>query len=210
MEKFCVIIPNRPGREKLFDFCIYQLSQMTLKPDMVYNIDWPAIGDEVDISERVFDGVNRAKRDGFDLCFIIENDDYYPVDYFKRYGDMLHDFFGSQETIYYNLINRTWSRLSHPMRSSLFTTGFRISAIEKLNFQFPKNTPFVDIALWKYAKPFCKKFIPHTGAVGIKGHGLGLSGGKAHSMLLNKPDPYFNWLRSNVSKEAFEFYMTLI
>ena len=208
MEKFCAIIPNRPGREKLFDFCIYQLSKMTLKPDMVYNIDWIAIDDSIDISERIIDGINRAKADGFDLCFILENDDNYSEDYFKRYGNMSeHDFFGSQETIYYNIRNRTWSRLNHPNRSSLFTTGFRISALK--NFIFPK-TAFVDIALWDHAKSYRKKFIPNTGAIGIKNHGFGLCGGKGHTIQLSKQDAYYNWLRSNINREAFEFYMTIL
>lgn len=209
MEKFCAIIPNRPGREKLYDFCIHQISKMTLKPDMIYNIDYPAVDDNVDICERVYDGMQRAKADGFDVCFIIENDDRYPPDYFQRFGSMYgYDFFGSPETIYYNINNRSWSRINHNLRSSLFTTGFRIKALEK--FIFPKKTPFLDLEIWKHAKPYSKRMINNTGAIGIKGHGIGLCGGKGHVMNLDKKDPYLNWLRSNMDNESFEFYVSLI
>lgn len=216
MEPFCVIIPNRPGREKLFDHCIWQINRMTLKPEMIYNIDYPAKGDGIDIGERMNEGVRMAKADGFDLCFVIENDDWYPINYFDRLitrfsngninFDFVFDAVGSEDTIYYHLKNKTWELTTHQRRSSLFTTGFRISALK--DFVFPTNTPFVDIALWKNIKGR-KKFVD-TGAVGIKGHGAGLAAGKGHRQIMGNKDPNYSWLKSRVDLISFEFYMSLL
>lgn len=208
MEPYAIITPTR-DRPKMLEFCKYQVSQFTIKPEKHYIIDYVPVSDSVDISERVFAGVQKAKSDGIDLVFVVEDDDFLPFNYIERYGDVSqHDFFGSEKTIYYHLRNRTYQDFKHPLRSSLFTTGFRVSAVD--NFIWPRNNAFVDIELWRHAKPFRKKFIMETGAVGIKGHGFGKSGGKGHSMKFQKSDYNYNWLRKNVSCEAFEFYMSLI
>ncbi|HMK58332.1 MAG TPA: hypothetical protein VK462_04715 [Nitrososphaeraceae archaeon] len=180
---------------------------MTLKPEMIYNIDYPAKGDSVDIGDRVNEGIRMAKADGFDLCFVIENDDAYPQDYFERFGNTDgYQFFGSQDTIYYHIFNRTWEITSHPGRSSLFTTGFRISALN--GYTLPINTPFVDIALWGHSKGK-KKFV-NAGAIGIKGHGAGKMGGRGHIQVFPNKDPAFSWLKSHVDPVSFDFYMSLL
>jgi hypothetical protein len=208
MEPYAIITPTR-DRPKMLEFCKYQVSQFTIQPEKHYIIDYAPVSDSVDISERVFMGVQQAKADGIDLVFIAEDDDFLPFNYIERYGDVSqHDFFGSTKTTYYHLLNKTYQDFIHPMRSSLFTTGFRVSSVEK--FIWPRNNAFVDIELWKHAKTFRKKFIMETGAVGMKGHGFGKSGGKGHQMRMAKSDHKYNWLRRNVSCEAFEFYMSLI
>lgn len=208
MEPFCVIIPNRPGREVLYENCMRQISQMTTQPDRIYNIDYPSISEEVDISERVLSGIELAKKDGIDLCFIIENDDAYPTDYFERFGEMKEDFFGCETTYYYHIGNRTWQEFIHKNRSSLFTTGFRISAIE--GFQLPSSI-HVDVELWKHTirTKAQIKFIPESGAIGIKGHGSGKSGGKGHKLLMKNNDLCYSWLKTKVDKQNFEFFTNL-
>jgi len=210
MEQYAIITPTR-DRPKMLEFCKYQVSKFTIQPEKHYIIDYPPVSTDVDISERVCLGVEMAKRDGIDLVFIVEDDDFYPFDYIERFRYLSdYQFFGSIRTTYYSLKNRTHQEFIHPSRSSLFTTGFRISAIDK--FVWPK-TANVDVVLWEYVFKYCKYdvgAIPKTGALGIKGHGIGKTGGNGHNKKFSVIDPGYTWLKQTVSKEAFEFYMSLI
>jgi hypothetical protein len=207
--KFAVIIPDRNDRPEFTANCFRQLERMTLKPDKIYHMDMPPLGPGYDLVDRINQGASLAGQAGFDLCFIIENDDYYPADYFEQYAPYFNDyhFFGQEYSDYYNLKNQTHNRFIHPHRASLFTTGFKISALN--NFDWPDNSkPFLDIPLWHYARHKKRKFVD-TGAIGLK-HGLGLCGGKGHRM--NWPKNYdldMNWLKKSVDKESFEFYKSL-
>lgn len=206
MEPFAVIIPDRGDRPELTANCFRQLNRMTLKPSEVFHINYTPITNDFDLVERVYDGVCQAKAKGFDLVFIVENDDSYPADYFERFGDMSADFFGDDLTFYYNLKNRTFKPFPHPGRSSLFTTGFRISKIQ--GFQFTGNN-FLDVRLWRYAADRAlKRSFVHSGCIGIK-HGIGLLGGKGHTMNLPYQDPHMNWLRERVDNDSFQFYSEL-
>jgi hypothetical protein len=195
----------------MLEFCKKQVSQLLIQPAQHYIIDAPPVTSSIDISERVCEGMYRAKDKGIDLCFILEDDDGYPADYINRFGDTSkHDFFGCEQTTYYHLANRTWQTFIHPGRSSLFLTGFRVSALK--GFVFPKRDPFLDIKIWQHAEKFKRnltKFIPSSGAVGIKGHNQGLTAGKGHKIIMQNCDPGFDWLQNNVSEEAYKFYMTL-
>jgi hypothetical protein len=203
MERFAVIIPDRGDRAELTAFCFRQLNRMTRQPDKVFHINYHPIGEDVDLCERVFEGVERAKAEGIDLVFILENDDHYPADYFERFGDFNADFFGDDLTFYYNLKNRTFKPIHHEGRSSLFTTGFRISSLG--NFQFRGNQ-FLDLKLWRHANDAALKMkFVHTGAIGMK-HGVGLCGGKGHTMKLQYCDTNMNWLRQRVDRESYLFY----
>lgn len=168
------------------------------------------ISEEVDLVPRIRKGVELAKRDGFEWCFIVENDDYYPEDYFGLLGDLSDvDFVGFSETTYYNLRNQTYETMQHPGRSSLFCTGFRISALDRFNW--PKDTTtFLDIRLWEYATRFCRfRLIDKNRCLGIK-HGVGKSGGKAHRNQLKNTDCNLEFLGYSVDEEAFEFYGELM
>lgn len=168
------------------------------------------ISEDVDLVPRIRKGVELAKRDGFEWCFIIENDDYYPADYFSLFGDLSElDFVGFSETTYYNLRNLTYETMKHPGRSSLFCTGFRISALDRFNW--PKdNTTFLDIRLWEYAQRFSVKLIDKNPCIGIK-HGIGKCGGKAHRILMKlKDDEYGSYLKHSVDPEAFVFYLKIM
>lgn len=207
--KFCAIIPDRGDRSDLTAHCFKQLKRMKTYPDKVYHINYTPKSEGYDLIDRVIEGTMRAKADGIDWCFIIENDDYYPVRFFDGYLPYFerHDFIGDQYTVYYNLRNLTHKEFSHPHRSSLFTTAFRISALN--NFEWPRDeNPFLDIELWKYAR-FKRRAFINTGAIGIK-HGLGLCGGKGHKMHMQNHDQDLNWLSSHVDEISFQFYKGMI
>lgn len=206
--RFAVIIPDRNDRPELTTFCIEQLRRMTLRPDALYHVCYTPDGPGFDLIQRVQYGIDNAKQAGIDLCFIVENDDFYPANYFERFAPYFEDyhFFGQEFSDYYNLKNLSHNRFDHAHRASLFTTGFKISALN--NFEWPPNDkPFLDIELWKYARHKKRKFI-NTGAIGMK-HGLGLCGGKGHRMNMRNKDQDLKWLASKVDPESFEFYKSV-
>lgn len=207
--KFCAIIPDRNDRPELLKHCYAMLNKQTVKPEAVYLMNHDTGINGFDLVDRVKLGVDLAIQDGFEWCFIIENDDFYPASYFERFQSTMEraDFIGQQFSIYYNLRNLTYNRFDHHHRSSLFMTAFRASALN--NFTWPNSDkPFLDRDLWIYARHKRRKFI-ETGAIGIK-TGLGLCGGKGHQMIWPKnSDKDFKWLRGKVDQESFEFYREL-
>lgn len=208
MEAFAVIIPDRGDRSELFNHCMKQVERFTTKPKYVIPVTHNPTSIDFDIIPRILIGIDKANKLGIDLCFIIESDDYYPANYFDRFSPYFekHDFFGDEATTYYNLRNLTHNKFNHPYRSSLFTTGFKISALN--NFDWPElNNPFLDIPLWKYGRHKRRKFI-ETGAIGMK-HALGLCGGKGHKMTMKNQDPNMYWLKARVDSESFEFYKAM-
>jgi hypothetical protein len=206
---FCAIIPDRNDRKELTEHCLWQLSRMTIKPDVIYHMNYQPESERFDLTERVKRGWLQAKADGIDWCFITENDDAYDSLYFNQHlkeGVENIDFSGDDHSVYYNIKNRTWKVLSHAGRASLFTTGFRTLAMN--DFRWPNdNSPFLDIKIWEYADNYRKAFVD-TGAVGIK-HAIGKCGGKGHKMVLENSDPELDHLRRIVDKESFEFYKGL-
>jgi len=203
--KFATITPDRGDRKPLMDFCKYQIGRFEVKPDKSYFIDYAPRSEGIDIVPRVLEGIERAKEDGFDLVFILESDDFYDRTYFNHIPDA--DFIGESNSIYYNLRNKTYQNFNHPGRSSLFTTGFKISALK--GFRPKENDRFLDISLWKYAFDAGKTVaFRETGAIGIK-HGIGLCGGKGHKLVMKHKDSNLEWLSEHVDSEAFEFYKNL-
>lgn len=206
--KFCVIIPDRNDRFQLTEFCLKQLDRMTLKPDRIFHMNNSPMGSGFDLVSRIYDGIKKAEAEGYDLCFVVENDDYYPANYFEKFAPYFdkYDFFGQEYSWYYNLRNLTYNKFDHQYRSSLFTTGFKISALN--NFDWPDDSkPFLDIDLWKYAR-HRKRIFTDTGAIGIK-TGLGLCGGKGHQFVMRSKDPEMKWMELKVDSESFEFYKSL-
>lgn len=203
---FCTITADRGDRPQLLDFCKHQIDRMTVKPDKSYFIDYKPKNGEIDLIPRIQEGIRQAKADGIEWAFILENDDFYDPHYFEGLVLSNADFYGENHSIYYNLRNRTWQDIRHPARASLYTTGFRIAALD--GFNWPKSTErFLDIALWNHAQ---RKKIRwrSTKAIGIK-TGLGLCGGKGHVMTMPNKDPNLDWLKANTDQESYIFYQTL-
>lgn len=192
----------------MLDHCLWQLDRMTVQPSATYLVNHAGRDGVIDLVPRIQAGVASARRDGIDICFIVENDDFFPEDYFKRLLPWFHDrdFVGQNFTHYYSLKEMTYQRFDHPNRSSLCATAFRVSALN--NFDWPQDDyPFLDIPLWKYARHKRRKFID-TGMVGIK-TGLGLCGGKGHRMKLRNHDYDLKWLAAHVDAKSLEFYQQL-
>lgn len=206
--EFATITPDRWDRPELLSFCKHQIDRMTVKPTKSYFITYqPA--HFPDLIERVREGIKRAMNDGFEFVFILENDDFYPADYFEKMMPTESDcFIGDNKTTYYNLRNNTYRTFEHSHRSSLFNTGFNLNCIRF--FDWPKNsTVFLDIDMWQFAndKGLKRRFVD-SGSVGIK-HGIGMVGGRGHKMTMKNADPNREHLKTIVDKEAFEFYQKL-
>lgn len=204
---FCTITPTRGDRPKLLDFCKYQLSRMTVKPEKSYFIDFKPKGKDIDLIARVREGVKKARAEGFREIFIIEDDDYYPADYFEKMRLGNNDFIGCAVTTYYNLTDQRYQVMNHNGRSSLFMTGFRVNALDTFNWP-PATAHTLDIAMWNHAQQF-KMHFTLPGAIGIK-HGIGVCAGIGHWRMLKNPDEGMAWLKAHVDSTAFEFYKTLI
>ncbi len=211
---FVTITPTRNDRPQLLAFCKRQLDRMEIKPAQSYFIDYEPKSKEFDLVERIKIGVQAAIDAGHEYAFILENDDFYSARYFNAFSKPMADgvdFLGTTETIYYNLVNRTWQKFQHPGRSSLFCTGFKLSALQK--FKWPKHdTVMLDLYLWGYSrmlKGSTKYFHNETIALGIK-HGIGVCGGKGHTMKLKHTDQHHAFLKSHTDLEAFKFYESLI
>lgn len=205
---FAAIIPNRNDRPQFYEHCIDQLARMTLKPTYTFAISYPPQSQEMDLVERIRCGIQQAEDHEIDLVFVVENDDSYPANYFEQFEPFFNefDFFGDDQTTYYHLKNKTYKTWHHPHRSSLFTTGFKISALH--GFNWPRdNERFLDIKIWKFAEGKKVKFID-TGAVGVK-HGLGLCGGKGHKMRFKDIDVDLKFLESRTNG-SFDFYKQIM
>lgn len=207
-----LLTPDRGDRATLFAHCRRQVSLFEQNGHKVKHwlLNEEPRTDKPDLTARIQRGYNLVKEEGneWDWIFIVENDDNYPVDYLTRlmpyFAD--YDFIGSDRTIYYNIRNRTWEQSHHPNHSSLFCTAFKVSAMEKFKWHMA-HPVFLDLDIWKYARRFRRKFID-TGAIGIKGHGQGLCGGKGHVQKFNNADPDLSWLRANTG-DSFPFYESL-
>jgi hypothetical protein len=209
--KACIIMPDRCDRPEFFAFAVKQINRMGFGKDAFIMNERPR-SNETDLVWRIKEGIKMAKSDGFDFVIVIENDDFYPNEYLLELHDYWnYDFVGFSTTTYYNIKARTWQKFNHPGRSSLFCTGFRISALSD-NFwnRIKDNERFLDIKIWEEANRTGSKMLlmPENPCIGIK-HGVGKTGGKGHVMDLENRDPEMKWLRDHTDDEAFEFYKDL-
>lgn len=215
MEQFAIIVPDRGDRTQLREWCEHQVKQFHAEGHMftVY-VDFVPVNSRHDLIARIYQGIDVVKSKGIDLVFIVENDDFYPKDYLSKMGNPEDfDFIGCEHSYYYNLSNLTWQRFDHSHRSSLFNTGFRISAMDGFPWErlIRQNDVFLDIEIWKWARKRNRrkiKFVESTGSIGIK-HGIGLCGGKGHRMDMLNKDPEMEWLKARIDADSFEFYKKL-
>ncbi len=203
-----IITPTRGDRPELLEHCRKQVMNFTTCYQAHGVIDYKPKTYKPDLTDRIKSGYEKALQYGYDWVVIVEDDDFYPADYLHKVllNADRSDFIGCEHSFYYNLKNRTWDKLIHKGRSSLYTTAFRVSAMK--NFAWHRaDDVFLDINLWHYAKRFRRTFID-AGAIGIK-HGIGLTGGKGHRTIFRNQDPEMLWLASKVDKDSFEFYKSL-
>ncbi len=215
---FCLITPDRNDRPEFTAHCLFQMEKQTIKPGNHFLINYKPKDDKPDLITRIRAGVELAKRAGYEIVFIIENDDYYPDTYLENMIEAFNtspeiEAVGWFETLYYHIGAQKYKLHKHPERASLFCTAFKISALE--GFKWPESTEvFLDLVLWSHFKRYAlltqqnNKPIP----IGIK-HGLGLCGGNGHNSELpyyTESDPSFIKLAEMVRNESFQFYKSIV
>lgn len=195
------------------------MSIQTVQPNRIYHINYEPSSGMPDLIARIRCGINSAKKEGYDKCYIIENDDFYHINYFEKMQFEDYDFIGIGRTIYYSLLQKKYRFLNHKEverldydRSSLFCTGFRISALK--DFEWPDSTfKFFDLDLWRYAnlKGNYHLYYPDYMPIGMK-HGIGLCGGAGHNMSFSYDgeDVNLKWLKENTTQKSYEFYVKII
>lgn len=213
---FCAITPDRGDRPHLTKHMFFQMERQTVKPAKHYHVNGAPVSQGFDLVSRVKKGIEQAKADGFDYCYIIENDDYYPDNYFEKMDFRGCDFVGIPETVYYNIFTGDFHPMKHPKNSSLFCTGFRISALEKFSFP-PDYLISLDIDIWQYVHRYKHKYryidfdLPFM-PIGIK-HGIGMAGGTGHNTndmkFSYKDNKCRKWLKDRMRPESFEYYQKL-
>lgn len=207
----CLLTYDRGDRNQMYDHCLNQVARFHGSYNEHIQVIYPPKNGAPDLSERVHLGYQLAKGAGYDWVIIIESDDFYAPHYLHEVLKKVDqsDFIGSEFSFYYNIATRRYERLMHPNHSSLFTTAFRVSAMDKFKWNLAHRL-FLDIDIWKYARKnnYRRTFV-ELPAMGIKGHGFGITGGKGHTMKLKNADPDMKWLEARVDKESMEFYKSL-
>lgn len=205
MTEYCAIIPDRGDRPEFTEHCLSRLRSFKLPFDLaIIHVDYVPFGPQFDLIKRIQTGIQRAKHWGYKKAFIVENDDWYSESYFQPFDE---DFVGYSDTIYYHIKNKTWEQTFHPKHSSLFTTAFKISALD--GFIWPKpDMVFLDIELWKHAMR--KNYILKKGnpCIGIK-HGIGKCGGMGHRQTFPYKDFEMKWLAEKIDEKSLELYKRL-
>lgn len=212
--KIGVIIPDRGDRPLFTEHIKYLLSIQTMPPTEVLFVNYEPKSNEKDITQRYRFGYDYFRNKGFDVLFLIENDDWYSHNYIERQVTQWFladkpDLFGVNYTIYYHIKLFKYYTMNHDTRCSAMCTLIK----PDLNFAWCKDSePYTDVwlfsqlkyELWKPAIPIC---------LGIK-HGVGLTGGHAHIDRLNaytnfstsKDDKERKFLKEVVEEKSLFFY----
>lgn len=202
---------DRGDRPQFMRFCVEQLDRMNRGYQAIIVCD-PPTDHQFDLVKRFKHGYQLAKENGIDWLFVIESDDAYRSNYLEDMASHTAngvEFIGYSDTFYYNIRNRTWMNQTHPGRSSLFTTGFKVSALD--DFIWPADHYlWLDIRLWEHARDKRKKvkLLSNNPCTGVK-HGVGMCAGKAHKRRLEHDDPNMEFLKSRVEDYQYEFYSKL-
>jgi hypothetical protein len=225
--KIACIIPDRSDRPQFLEHCRKMLLNQTVKIDHCELVNFSAISDKPDITQRYRIGYEKiSKLGGFDVIFFIENDDYYSPTYIE---EMLEawidngkpDLFGTSYTYYYHVGLQSYFKMNHPERASAMNTMIK----PNLTINWPSdNEVYTDLHLWLHdhvLKGEKRIWTPEKIiSIGIK-HGVGLCGGRHHKDRLSRykmnggignesasgvDDLQGAWLMANIDNESFEFY----
>lgn len=185
------------------------INTQSLLPKIITIVNDTPTSKECDITKRYRMGYDRLRNLGLDVVFLIENDDWYAVNYFEKmlfYWDHYNrnDIFGTNYTIYYHLKLKAWHKMLHDDRASAMNTLIKAD----LNFNWGNdNDPYTDMHLWKTLKGQTFE-APEIISIGMK-HGIGKCGGAFHidrlQRYINKDEDML-WLKRKIDQNSFDFY----
>ncbi len=228
--KIACIIPDRNDRPLFLEHCRKMLANQTVQVDLIWVVNAPATSEKPDITKRYRLGYELISDDGqFDVIFLIENDDYYAPDYIEKMLTAWKEagkpeLFGTAYTYYYHVGLGSYFLMKHPERASAMNTMI----VPGLKITWPNdNEVYTDLHLWLHQHVVdCRKktWSPsNIISIGIK-HGVGLCGGRHHFDRLGRykmkgglgnedangiDDINMEFLRANVDKDSFEFYLKM-
>lgn len=208
--KIAVLIPDRGDRPKLMQNCLRMMNAQTLKPTVVFPVNYTPEGNAIDITQRYRRGYKSLSGHGFDLIALVENDDWYSPNYLEYMATEWDkagrpNIFGTNYTIYYHLKLRRYFVFEHFDRASAMNTFLR----PDLDIKWPvDHDPYTDLHLWRDIPGKVIKPAYHI-SMGMK-HGEGLSGGQFHTDELYRFDiPDQGFLESIIGlhdPDSFQFY----
>jgi hypothetical protein len=108
-----------------------------------------------------------VKKKDIEAIFIIEDDDYYKPTYLERTFENLKGFHitGERNTIYYNVVARSYIDNRNTFHSSLFQTAFTLDVLPNLTESY--KSKYIDASLWDSIQ---NKNLFYEGlSIGIKG-----------------------------------------
>jgi hypothetical protein len=223
--RIAVVIPNRPGRERFYKHCLYLLSNQTVKPDFIIDVNdespstftytdaygnQKTIPNKCDITWRYRLGYERASALSVDCVLLMENDDWYAPNYIETMVNKWielgkPDLLGHDYTIYYHIGVFGYVTMNHKLRSSAMNTLIKPG----LTFKWPlDHDPYTDLWLWQKSRLQGKIFTPSkTICLGIK-HGDGLTGGRRHIDRIDKyeRDAGKMWLKNILGSDEKSYY----
>lgn len=211
--KIGVIIPTRNNRKELLENCLRMINNQTVKPFHVELINDTPVSEKCDITWRYKLGYERLKGKGFDIIFLMEDDDYYSPTYIETMlaawiKNGKPDLIGTDYTIYYHIGLFAWFTFYHSSRSSAMSTAIK----PDLDFKWcADHEPYTDMHLWKTLRGVVFKPEKHI-CLGIK-HGTTMTGGRSHVDRLNRylnTDEEKAFLQANTDLESFNFYSYFI
>lgn len=211
--RIAVLIPTRGNRPELLQNCLRMVNAQTIKPDHIELVDQLPENESCDITFRYRTGYDKLRNQNFDVIFLMEDDDFYTVDYienmldaWKKHGQP--EIFGTNYTIYYHIRLFSWFTFYHDVRSSAMSTMIK----PDLKITWPADSePYTDIHLWQQLKGVVFKPEKHI-CLGIK-HGTTITGGESHINRLhryNNNDDSKSFLKSIMDVDSFDFYSTFI
>lgn len=223
MIRLAVIVPDRGDRPELFNNCNRMIEAQSLKPNLVFFIDYPPTDDKVDITKRYRKGYNLVGKLKIDLIAFMESDDYYAPNYLEV---MVREWenagrpelFGTSRSTYYHIVERKFIEFYHSERAPMFNTFIK----PELDIIWPEDyDPYTDVWLWMTSKLQNGHSIKNAVLIdpsnlngsqmltlGIK-HGVGKTGGEYHKTKMHRyafEDPNLYWLKNMLDKESFDFY----
>jgi hypothetical protein len=196
-----LLLLDRGDRKPLTDWILERFSGY----DVIHPTFTPE-SDQKDIVQRLRSALVEAQ--DCEWVYIIENDDYYPKDYIDKMEAFRKganaDWIGDYNPYYYNIADRRYQKMNLSA-SGLWCMGFRPQILNDMNWL---DNAHVSMDSWisKHVKKYnwCK-FQEH-GGIGIKGHGMGLSGSTGHSLHLKHDDLNMSWLRKHTDESFFKLH----
>jgi len=207
-----LVVPTRGDRSIFLSRCLQMIENQTMKADLIHIVSEAPKSEDKDITYRYKKGFKYLFEQGCEVVFLWEDDDFYSEEYIEvMYKTWLAEgkpeVFGLGQTTYYHLQRKKYTTMTHPNRSSAFSTMVTKTV---MNIDWPEdNEPFLDLKIWQQLDG--KTFTPFVPiCLGLK-HGVGTCGGRGHldGFPYTEEDNDSEYLKM-ITGTMFESYQNLV